>query len=98
MSMRNHFALRTGAVLVLIVGLAVVAGCGGDGGGGGGGEATAKKAGARAGGFNSAYCVTARKWAAHELDGDGDDMYVRGGPPALEKYWVEWLDYLADAA
>jgi hypothetical protein len=80
-------------IAVLIVGLAVVAGCGGDEA-----VAPAKKAAAPAGGFNSAYCVTARKWAAHELEGDGNEVFVRGGPAALEKYWGEWLAYLEDAA
>lgn len=45
-------------------------------------------------GFDSPYCVTARKWAAHELNGGGDGAYARGGPTALEKRWNDQLAYL----
>ena len=44
--------------------------------------------------FGSPYCVTARTWAVHELDGGGDGAYARGGPPALKKWWGEQLAYL----
>ena len=44
--------------------------------------------------FDSAYCVTARNWAVHELDGGGDGAYARGGPQGLEKWWGEQLAYL----
>ena len=44
--------------------------------------------------FESPYCVTARKWAVHELNGGGDGAYARGGPSALRKWWTEQLTYL----
>ena len=44
--------------------------------------------------FGSPYCVTARAWAVHELDGSADGAYVRGGPAALKKWWGEQLAYL----
>ena len=55
-----------GAIGTSIIALAIAAGCGGDG--------DDKKTTASAGGFDSAYCVTARKWAAHELNGEGEDV------------------------
>lgn len=67
----------------LALGLAVLASCGDN----------AEEKGARAGGFDSPYCVTARNWAAHELSGDGDVQYARGGPAALKKYWNEYVAY-----
>jgi hypothetical protein len=79
-----------GAVTVsLILGLALLAGCGGDD------SKTAlpvERVDAKA--FDSPYCVTARKWAVHELTGGGDGAYARGGPAALEKWWNEQLAYL----
>jgi len=44
--------------------------------------------------FGSPYCVTARAWAAHELDGSADGAYEHGGPAALKKWWGEQLAYL----
>jgi hypothetical protein len=46
-------------------------------------------------GFDSPYCVTARTWAVHELNGGGDGAYARGGPAALKNWWDEQLTYLA---
>jgi len=66
-----------GVVLALAVAPLGVAACGDDG------EETASPAM----GFDSAYCVTARDWAVHELSGDGDAQYARGGPAALEKWF-----------
>jgi hypothetical protein len=44
--------------------------------------------------FAGPYCVTAREWAVHELDGSADGAYERGGPAALKKWWSEQLAYL----
>lgn len=41
--------------------------------------------------FESPYCATARAWAVHELDGDGDDLAA--DPAAFEKYWREYVAY-----
>jgi hypothetical protein len=79
-----------GAIGSLIVALAVTAGCGSDG--------DDSKKTASAGGFDSSYCVTARKWAAHELNGDGEAIYARGGRPALEKYMKEYVAYTVASA
>ena len=70
-----------------IVGSATLAACGGDQDGSGL-PATWVEA------FESPYCVTARAWAVHELDGGGDGAYARGGPKALEMWWAEQLAYL----
>ena len=73
-----------GALAFSILTLAVAAGCGGDG--------DNDKKTASTGGFDSAYCVTARNWAAHELNGEGEDVYARGGPPAARKYMKEYVE------
>jgi hypothetical protein len=78
-----------GAIGSSIIALAVAAGCGGDGD---------DKTTASAGGFDSAYCVTARKWAAHELNGEGEDVFARGGPPAARKYMNEYVAYTVASA
>jgi hypothetical protein len=70
---------------LLILGLTALAGCGGS---------DDKETASPVEGFDSAYCVTARKWAVHELNGGGDGAYARGGPAALEKWWNEQLTYL----
>jgi hypothetical protein len=44
--------------------------------------------------FGSPYCVTARNWAVHELDGSADGAYEHGGPAALKTWWSEQLEYL----
>ena len=60
--------LAAAAVAALVLGLALVAsGCGG-----GDDESTALSA-EQVAAFGSPYCLTARKWAVHELDGGGDD-------------------------
>lgn len=61
--------------------LAVLAGCGG-------------KKDASAELFDSRYCVSARMWAVHELDGGADGAYAGGGAAALKKWWSEQLRYL----
>jgi hypothetical protein len=76
------------AMILLMLGLAVLAGCGGSDD-----EATALSA-ERVEAFDSPYCVTAREWAVHELNGGGDGAYARGGPAALKKWWGEQLAYL----
>lgn len=43
--------------------------------------------------FDSPYCVTARKWAVHELDGEAPEVHARGGRAALKKYMQEYLAY-----
>jgi hypothetical protein len=44
--------------------------------------------------FGSPYCVTARRWAVHDLDGGGDGAYARRGAPGLKAWWKEQLAYL----
>jgi hypothetical protein len=67
-----------------IVGLAALSACGG----------TDKEESASADeGFDSAYCVTAREWAAHEMSGEGDAHYARGGPSALRRYFKDYVAY-----
>ena len=78
-------ARSTTSVVALTLTLAVMAGCGG-------GED--KKTAASANGFDSPYCVTARTWAVHELNGGGDGAYSSGGPAALRKWWQEQIAYL----
>jgi hypothetical protein len=74
------------ATVLLILGSAVLAaGCGGS---------DDTQTATPVEGFGSPYCVTARKWAVHELNGGGDGAYARGGPPALRKWWSEQLAYL----
>ena len=77
-----------GAFVALVLGLAVLAGCGG-----GADKDTALPA-EQVEAFASPYCVTAREWAVHELDGSADGAYERGGPAALKKWWTEQLAYL----
>jgi hypothetical protein len=72
-----------GGLLALALGSAALSACGGG-----------SEAAVAAEPFSSAYCVTARNWAVHELDGGGDGAYARGGPPALQKWWAEQLAYL----
>jgi hypothetical protein len=72
------------ALIAGVVCSAMLAGCGG-----GDDEETAS-----AEGFESAYCATARSWAAHELNGGGDGAFAHGGPAALERWWNEQLAYL----
>jgi hypothetical protein len=75
-----------GAALISVaLTFAMLAGCGGS---------DNKQTSLPVEGFDSAYCVTARNWAAHELNGGGDGAYARGGPAALEKWWNEQLAYL----
>lgn len=76
------------AMVVLVLALAVLAGCGGSDD-----PETALPA-EQVAAFNSSYCVTAREWAVHELDGSADGAYARGGPAALKKWWSEQLAYL----
>jgi hypothetical protein len=78
----SKLGLAGGALALL--GSAALAGCGGGG----------KEQVATAAPFSSPYCVTARNWAVHELNGGGDGAYARGGPPALRKWWGEQLAYL----
>jgi hypothetical protein len=87
-------ALRTGygATVLSILGLAVAAGCGG------GGDDDKKKTASSTGGFDSPYCVTARKWAAHELDGEAQAVYARAGRPALKKYMRQYVAYTEASA
>jgi hypothetical protein len=77
-----------GPIVALVLGLAVLAGCGGSDDG-----VTALPA-EQVEAFASPYCVTARTWAVHELDGSADGAYARGGPAALRKWWSEQLAYL----
>jgi hypothetical protein len=79
-----------GVLTFSILALAVAAGCGSDS------DDTKKTA--SAGGFDSAYCVTARKWAAHELNGEAEDAYARGGPAAARKYMREYVAYTVASA
>jgi hypothetical protein len=88
-----HLARQTGyaATALSILGLAVAAGCGGDG------DEDKQNASSTAG-FDSPYCVTARNWAAHELNGEGEDVFARGGPPAARKYMKEYVAYTLASA
>jgi hypothetical protein len=76
------------AIVALILGLAMLAGCGGSND-----KETALPA-AQVEAFGSPYCITAREWAVHELDGSADGAYASGGPAALKKWWSEQLTYL----
>lgn len=80
-----HRPLLVGAVVALTLTLAVLAGCG---------SSDDKETAAAAADFDSPYCVTARTWAVHELNGGGDGAYARGGPAALKTWWNEQLAYL----
>ena len=79
--------LAAGGLAALTLVLAVLAGCGGS-------DDEAALPAEQVAAFSSPYCVTARQWAVHELDGGGDGAYARGGPPALKKWWGEQLAYL----
>ncbi len=79
--------LAAGGLAALTLGLAVLAGCGGS-------DDDAALPAEQVAAFSSPYCVTARQWAVHELDGGGDGAYASGGPPALRKWWGEQLAYL----
>lgn len=70
-----------GAAMVLVIlGLAVLAGCGSSG---------EKTAFVPVAGSDSPYCDTYRAWQVHELDGgEGDDQ---PNPAALRKYWNDYL-------
>ena len=48
--------------------------------------------------FASPYCVTARTWAVHELDGGGDGAYARGGPAGTEEVVGRAARLLEDVA
>jgi hypothetical protein len=71
--------------VALALGSGVVAACGG--------TDDRKSTSEEATGFDSAYCTTARGWAAHELNGDGEVQYQRGGPTAFRTYWKDYVDY-----
>ena len=83
MTSRPHITVL--AVVMLILGLAVPAGCGSDD--------EDKETASSVEGFDSPYCVTARKWAVHELNGEAEEAYARGGRAALRKYMEEYLAY-----
>jgi hypothetical protein len=80
----THIALV--ALILALAGLA--AGCGGSG------DKKSASPAAHVEAFDSPYCVTARKWAVHELNGGGDAAAAQGGPAALKKWWHEQLAYL----
>ena len=71
-----------GVVIVLILALAVLAGCGGSN--------VDETAFTPAGGTESPYCDTYRAWQVHELDGDGDDQPTAA---ALRSYWDDYLEF-----
>jgi hypothetical protein len=85
------------ALIAVFVATLVLAACGSASKEGATGGSTSKaiKPSAAVDGFDSPYCVTARKWAVHELNGGGDGAYARGGPAALHQWWNEQLTYLA---
>jgi hypothetical protein len=89
MSMQRPRSTRRpllGAAMVLVIlGLAVLAGCGG-----GDGDETAFIPVA---GTESAYCDTFRAWQVHELEGEGDDPAIAGNPAALEEYFNDYLEF-----
>jgi hypothetical protein len=73
--------LSYAALVSLILGLALLAGCGGEHGDG--------TAFVPVAGTESAYCNAYRAWQVHELDGgEGDDQRT---PAALRKYWNEYV-------
>jgi len=81
----NPVHLLCGTLAVVTSAFAVAAaGCGGD-------DAATALPADQVLAFQSPYCVTARTWAVHELNGDGDD--VAGDPTAFEKYWREYVTY-----
>ena len=78
-------SLLAAAAVLSFLASAVLTSCGGS---------DTKKTASAATGFDSEYCVTARRWAVHELNGGSDGAYARGGPAALRKWWNEQLVYL----
>jgi len=71
-----------------VLGLAVLAGCGGSD------DDKSALPAEQVEAFASPYCVTAREWAVHELNGSADGAYARGGSAALRKWWNEQRAYL----
>jgi hypothetical protein len=88
---------RLSAMVAVFAATVVLAACGSASkeGATGGSASTTIQPSAAVEGFASPYCVTARKWAVHEMNGGGDGAYARGGPAALKKWWDEQLAYLA---
>ena len=68
------------AMVLLTLALAVLAGCGGS---------DTKESAVPAEGFDSAYCKTARVWAAHEVS--ADEATTTSSPATFRKYWNEYL-------
>ncbi len=86
MRLLNATRMRGIALVVLTSALgSLAAGCGG------GDDDTTALSADRIAAFESPYCATARAWAVHELDGDGDDKAA--DPAAFETYWREYVDY-----
>ena len=77
-------SLLAAAAVLSFLASAVLTSCGGS---------DTKKAASAATGFDSEYCVTARTWAVHELNGGSDGAYARGGPAALRKWWNDQLAF-----
>jgi hypothetical protein len=74
------------STLMVVLGAAVLAaGCGG------GDDSAAALSAEQVASFSSPYCVTARKWAVHELNGGGDGAYAREGPDGFKTWWKEQL-------
>ena len=88
---RSHSTQRPrfgAAMVLLILGLAMLAGCGGSDGD--------ESAFTPVAGSDTAYCDAYRAWQVHELDGgEGNDQ---PNPAALRKYWNEYLDLRRDLA
>lgn len=81
-------SLVRGAIALSVLSIAVLAaGCGGS-------DDKSALPAEQVEAFASPYCVTARGWAVHELDGSADGAYARGGPAAVRKWWSEQLAYL----
>ena len=77
----THRALFAATTVLVILGSAVLAGCGGSAGDG---TAFVPVAGA-----DSAYCDTYRAYKAQEIDGGG--AYDQPNPAALRKWWNNYL-------
>jgi hypothetical protein len=91
--MRTTLRQLVHRTLLLAVGISVFAvGCGSDTP-----KATSPSTppAAKADPNDSEYCKTARAWMVHELDGDGDSF--ASDPVAFEKYWGEYMDFVATA-
>ena len=84
----TQYPLFGAAMVLLALGLAALAGCGGSD------DAQTALPAEQVEAFGSPYCVTAREWAVHELNGSADGAYARGGPDAVKKWWAEQLAYL----